>query len=137
MKLKSMDVNIRGVQRTFEFDPATPVDSDDDGEASLELLGEAETFEVQLVKGVSEAKVTVEYTMQWTSSVEVLLEDLEDQDIEDDQDIINLVEGGDYDPTVNDAIESDIQDNVDDSWYQISSILVDSVIDDSGDSIEL
>jgi hypothetical protein len=136
MKLKNMDVSIRGVTRTFEFDPATPVSSSDEGEASLELMGEAETTEVQLVSGVSGAVVLVEYEVNYRRSVEVELDNLYDEDIDDEQDLIALVERGEF-TEVGDAIESDVQDNFDDSWYNMTNVEVTSVTDDDGNDIEL
>jgi hypothetical protein len=131
-----MEVRINGVGRTFEFDPPAKVSSDDEGEASLELLGEAETYEVEMVKGVSAATVEVEYTYTITGSVEVELERLEDENIEDEQDIIALVERGDEDDVYS-AIEDEVTRNYDSSSVTIDNVTVNDVVDDDGDSIEL
>lgn len=112
-RLKSMDVTIEDVTRTFEFDPPVKVESDDEAEASLELLHDAETTEVVLVSGIDSAKVEVSYTYTVTGTVEVELDsgDLGD-DYEDSDDVQSAVERSDFD-AVTDAIRDDIENNLD------------------------
>lgn len=136
MKLKSMDVTIRGVTKTYEFDPPTSVDSSDEGEASLELLQDAETTEVELVNGVAGARVEVEFSYTYRGSVTVEVEDLEDENIEDENDIIALVERQEL-QVVDDAMEEDVQRNFESSSLSIDSVDVLNVYDDQGDDVEL
>ena len=132
-RLQSMDVTIRGVTRSYEFDPAEPVDSDDEGEASLQLLGEAETTEVQLTSGITNATVAVSFTVTIEGTVNVDLSDLEEVDDEDD--IINAVEGGDFDD-VSDAISQYVERNFDASDAAIDNVDVEGMFVDDGNLVD-
>lgn len=134
-RLKSMDVTIEDVTRTFEFDPPAKVSSDDEGEASLELLRDAETTEVVLVSGIDSVKAEVSYTYTVTGTVEVELDsgDLGD-DFEDSDDIQSAIERGDFD-SVGDAIRDDIEQNLDvDTYAQVDSVDV-TAFDEDGEQV--
>lgn len=133
-KLKSMDVTIRGVTRTFEFDPATPVDSDDEGEASLELLGEAETTEVQLGGGISSAEVTVRGTITYEVEFSYEVEDLEGEDIEDESGIIDYVENEDLEDEASEAVANGNYTTYD---FRINEVTVEQALDEDGDAVDL
>jgi len=132
-RLASMDVTISGVTRSYEFDPPVEVSSDDDGEASLELLRYAETTEVVLVSGITNATVSVSFSFQLEGTVNVDLSDLEEVDDEDD--VINAVERGDFQEVV-DAIEHYLQMNTDGSDAQIDNVDVEGLYDDDGDLVD-
>jgi hypothetical protein len=134
-RLQSMDVTLRGVTRHFEFDPPTPVDSDDDGEASLEVLNEGETTEVVLVGGsVTNATVNVSFTFEVSGSVDVDLSDLED--IEDASDIIDGVERGDFDDVYDDIIRY-IENEVGQDGIHIDEVDVTGMYDEEGEEVDL
>lgn len=133
-RLRSMDVTIRGVTKTYEFNPPEPVSYDDAGEASLELLGDAETTEVDLVStNIDSATVAVNFTVSYESYVEVDLTDLED--VEDIQTIIMMVEQGDF-ADVADAIETDLLNISGGEHVRIDNVDVDSIYDEDGESID-
>lgn len=110
-RLQSMDVTIEDVTRTFEFDPPVKVESDDEGEASLELLREAETTEVVLVGGIDSATVNVRFTYQVTGEVEVQLDSSDLDGIDEVDEIRSGAERGDFDG-INDAIDREVEANV-------------------------
>lgn len=133
-KLKSMDVTISGVTRSYEFDPAIEVSSDDEGEASLEVLREAETTEVVLTKGIASARVEVEFEVRYRSSVTVDLEDLDG--IESSDDIEPFVHDSfSYGGAVSDAIQEDLE-NIDTDSITIDSVDVEELFDEDGDSVD-
>ncbi len=115
-KLVSMDVTIGNCTRSFHFDPPIDVCSNDEGEASLEALRDAETTEVQLSnESVFEVSFTISRTQLVTKSVTVRAEDedaareyIEMQSVDDLWD--------DYDAeTENEEIEvTDVSDTGDD-----------------------
>ena len=135
MKLKSMVVDIKGVQRSYEFDPPIEVSSSDDGEASLEVLREyAETYEVELVHGVSEIVADVEFEIRWSFTAEVKIdEDLDE--VETEQDAIEAIENATRE--LAEVADEYIRDEVDDSWYTVQNVTITAVEDDNGDDIEL
>ncbi len=131
-RLKSMDVTIHGVTRSYEWDPALEVSSDDEGEASLEVLEDASTTEVVLSGSIDCATVTVEYTYRFSGSVEVSLDSL---DVEDADDLVNQVEQGDF-YAVTDAITEDVGENISDDCITFDSVVVDRLYDEDGDEVE-
>ena len=135
MKLKSMDVEIRGVRRSYEFDPPIEVSSSDEGEASLEVLREyAETYEVELVHGVSEIVADVEFEIRWSFTAEVKIdEDLDE--VETEQDAIEAIENATRE--LAEVADEYIRNEVDDSWYTVQNVTITAVEDDNGDDIEL
>jgi hypothetical protein len=133
-KLQSMDVTLRGVTRKFTFDPATPVDSNDDGEASLEVLADAETTEVVLVAdGIYSAQVEVSYVVRYEGTVTVDLEDLEG--VEDADEVQRLAEMGEF-SVINDAINNDLEYSIEDA-ISIDSIDVIECFDEDGNTVDL
>ena len=135
MKLKSMDVEIRGVRRSYEFDPPIEVSSSDEGEASLEVLREyAETYEVELVHGVSEIVADVEFEIRWSFTAEVKIdEDLDE--VETEQDAIEAIENATRE--LAEVADEYIRNEVDDSWYTVQNVTITAVEDENGDDIEL
>ena len=135
MKLKSMDVEIRGVRRSYEFDPPIEVSSSDEGEASLEVLREyAETYEVELVRGVSEIVADVEFEIRWSFTAEVKIdEDLDE--VETEQDAIEAIENATRE--LAEVADEYIRNEVDDSWYTVQNVTITAVEDENGDDIEL
>ena len=135
MKLKSMVVDIKGVQRSYEFDPPIEVSSSDEGEASLEVLREyAETYEVELVHGVSEIVADVEFEIRWSFTAEVKIdEDLDE--VETEQDAIEAIENATRE--LAEVADEYIRNEVDDSWYTVQNVTITAVEDDNGDDIEL
>ena len=135
MKLKSMVVDIKGVQRSYEFDPPIEVSSSDDGEASLEVLREyAETYEVELVHGVGEITADVEFEIRWSFTAEVKIdEDLEE--VETEQDAISAIENATRE--LAEVADEYIRNEVDDSWYTVQNVTITAVEDENGDDIEL
>jgi len=132
-RIKSMDVTIAGVTRSYEWDPPVEVESDDEGSASLELLESAETTEVEFMDpAISSATVTVEFTVTYSSSIEVELEDL---DVEDVDDLVVQVAEGDFD-SVSDQVLEDLS-NADYSNISIDSVDVQSAQDENGDDIDI
>jgi hypothetical protein len=132
-----MDVTIAGVTRSYEFDPAVPVGSDDEGEASLELLRDAETSDVQLVgAGAESAQVEVEVRVTVTVNLTVEMEDLGRYDIESTDDIARLVTDGDYD------IDYDVESAMNSGDFstedtEILDVTVEAVYDEDGEDIDL
>lgn len=75
-RINSMDVTIAGCTRSFKFDPPASVDSDDPGDASLELLRDAETTEVELSnESIFEVSVSLTRTQRVRKTVTVRAED--------------------------------------------------------------
>lgn len=133
-KLKSMDVTIGGVTRSYEFDPAIAVSSDDEGEASLEVLRDAETTEVVLTKGISSARVEVSFTVRYEGSVTVDLEDLEE--VEDSDGVAeNANDSFAYEGSVYDAIMESLE-NIDSTCISVDDVDVEAMFDDDGDEVE-
>lgn len=130
-KLKSMDVTIHGVTRSYEFNPAIEVWSDDEGEASLEVLREAETTEVVLTSGaITEARVTVDYEVRFSGSVSLDISG----EWEDHEALRDCIESGYVDDIV-EGIDDDARDNISDS-VTISNIEVDEATDENGEDVD-
>lgn len=132
MKLQSMDVTIRGVTQSFEFDPPEDFGEGDEAQVSLAALEEAETTEVQLVGGFSEATVNVSYEIRHEGSVNVTLSDVSEYDSYDE--LQNAIERGDMDE-VNEAIQEDIERNLEASDATIDSVDDLEVTDENGDVV--
>lgn len=132
-RIASMDVTIAGTTRSFEFDPPADVSYDEEGPASLELLGEAETTEVQFASDtIASARVEVSYTYRVSGSVTV---DLSDLDVEDADDLQSQVEQGYFSQVADEALE-DVVENSSTDDIVIDSVDVEDIFDEDGESIE-
>lgn len=131
-RLKSMNVTIEGVTRSYDFGDGAEVSSDDEGEASLELLRDAETTEVVLSQGIESARVTVDFTYTFTGSVEVDLDDLGGE-VEDLDDVEHLAEQGNDD--IFEAITEEVGQSIGYEYVTIDSVAVDEAFDDSGNTV--
>ena len=133
-KLQSMDVVIHGTTRTFEYDPPVKVESDDEGEASLELLEDAETTEVVLADD-GPAMAEVEYTVRVTVEVNFTkeLEDLGDEDFGDVYDIESYAEDLDIEDEVRDAL---LLGNYTTEDIEVQDVSILGVYDEDGDEFE-
>lgn len=133
MKLQSMDVTIRGVTNTYRFDPPEDFGEGDEGEISLAAVGEAETTEVELVGGFSEATVGVEYSIEFSGSMNVQLSDVSGFDSYDD--LREAIERGDMEE-VNEAIREDIERNLEADNASIDSVDDLEVTDEDGNVVD-
>jgi hypothetical protein len=132
-KLQSMDVTIRGVTRSYEFNPPEDFGEGDEGTISMSALEEAETTEVQLVGGFSEATVTVSYSIRHDGNVTVDLADVAAYSTYDD--LRNGIERGDFDE-VAEAIQDDIERNLEASDASIDSVEDLEVTDENGETVD-
>jgi Arc/MetJ-type ribon-helix-helix transcriptional regulator len=132
-RITSMDVTIRGVTRTFDFGTGEPVSSDEEGPASLELLEEAETTEVQL-KGnaISNATVSVSFTYRYEGTVSVELSNIDDCDSVDE--LRDMVERGEF-SDIDDAVTNDIEYNLGSENVSIDSVEDIKAFDDEGEEV--
>lgn len=140
-RLGSVDLVLFGQQHTFDF-LDEPVDLeidfqsndlddlDDNIAAGREVLRHVESLEVRLVRGApASARVTVEFEVRYSGSVDVDLDDLEGMSDEDD--VRESVERGDFGAVI-DAINDDLQ-NIDDDSVTIDSVEVNLFDEDGND----
>lgn len=131
-RLQSVELELWGVSRTFEFDPAIKVDGEDEIEVGNELLSEVTSREVNLVSGgPSYGEVEVEFTITGTTRFE--LEDLAGADWSDNRDIEYAVASGDF-YTVYDTIADAVRNG--DADTQIDSVSVTALFDEDGEDFE-
>ena len=131
-KLQSMDVTLRGVTKTFVFDPATPVESSDEGEASLEVLHEGETTEVNLIEdGIYSARVSISYTVRIDGQVDVDLEDLDGMEYDE---IVYAAERGDF-SAIDDAIQQDVEYQLSES-IEVQQVDIEECFDEDGNTVD-
>lgn len=134
-KVKSMDVTIAGVTRSYEFDPAAETSGYDESSASLELLSDAETTDVVLGGSPDTARIDVEYTVTIRSSVSVDLSDLADNEVEDASDMKDQVQGGNFDE-VYEAIVEDAAENLGSEHVEIDSVTIEELLDEDGNDCD-
>ena len=137
-RVKSMDVTIAGYTRSFDFGSGVKVDSQDEGQASLELLHDATTSEVVLGSDVvASASVRISYRVVHEGEVYVDLDDLEEEELEDEQAVLDYVDDNWLDlSAVVDAIERDLE-NIDTSDVTLEDVSVDGVYDEDGEFLHL
>lgn len=128
-----MDVTIGGVTKSYDFGSGIEVCSDDEDEASLEVLRDAETTEVVLSKGIASATVEVEYTYKVTGTVEVSLKDIEDAD--DESDVIDQVESNTFD-AVMEAVIDEVEGGLSEDNVTIDGVMVNGLFDEDGNDVD-
>lgn len=133
-KLQSLDLELYGVTRTFEFDPPQAVGGEDENEVAADALAEVVVHEVNLVdQTIRSARVEVSYTYHIAGTVTV---DLDDVDAEDAEELQVLAEGGEFDE-IRTAIEEDIAENFDSYAVSLDGVDVESALDEDGMDIDV
>jgi hypothetical protein len=133
-KLKSMDVTIRGVTQTFEFAPPEDFGEGDEAEVSMSALEEAETTEVELVSGISSAEVLISGTVTYEVEFRYTVEDLDDENVKDEDDVQDHVEGLDLESEAEEAASNGNYTTYD---FRVNDISVEDMLDENGNSVEL
>lgn len=133
-KVVSLDLTLRGVTQSFEFDEPEAVENEDETSIGQELLSEVQLTELELVdETIRSARVEVNYTYHFQGTVTV---DLDDVEAVDRDDLVYQVAAGEFDE-VSSSIEEDIAENFDSYAVSLDGVGVEEALDANGEDVEV